>query len=406
MIETLESVDWLRQKRRSALARFGELGFPKISDEEWRFTDVSSLAQTTFAAASEDIRGLTPAGLPGLPGLGAGPQLVFINGRYAPQLSTENEYGTSLAAWLKSGAKNASLRLARDDRPAAFCALNTAYFADGAAVILPKGARPEMPIRLLFISLPSAQPTVAYPRILIEAGAGSHAVIIEEYAGLEGGVRLNNVAVEIELGENAGLEHYKIQRESAATFHVAATEVRQGRNSRYISHSVSLGGGLVRNDLSVLLEGEGSNCILNGLYVVCGSQHVDNHTKIDHSKPHTTSRELYKGVLNGHSRAVFNGSIIVRPDAQKISSVQSNKNLLLSEHGLVNTKPEFKIYANDVQCKHGATIGQLSSEALFYLRSRGIAPQEARQMLVYAFISEMVELMGLESLKQAVRKYV
>ncbi|OGR83990.1 MAG: Fe-S cluster assembly protein SufD [Elusimicrobia bacterium RIFCSPHIGHO2_02_FULL_57_9] len=433
MIATMTPIvelDWLNQKRGSARSRFEELGFPTVNNEDWRFTDVSPIARTVFAAASSAGRAerfltagaggplLDASGadyfkaerLPGLPGFSSGLQLVFINGRYAPHLSqlTESDQACagSLAAWLKNDPDKIQPWLAREGHASAFAALNTAFFSDGAVVYLPKGAQPKEPIRLLFISTPSPEPTAVYPRILIVAESGAGAVVVEEYAGLDGSVCFNNVVAEIELGDNAGLEHYKIQRESPAAFHVASTEVRQGRDSRYVSHSLSWGGSLTRNDVSVLLDAEGAGCSLNGLYMVSGTQLVDNHTKIDHARPHTTSRELYKGVLDGRSRAVFNGTIIVRPNAQKISSVQANRNLLLSEHCRVDTKPEFKIFANDVQCKHGATIGQLSSEAIFYLRSRGIEEQEARRILVYAFMSEMVELIGLRPLRRALRHYV
>jgi Fe-S cluster assembly protein SufD len=238
-------------------------------------------------------------------------------------------------------------------------------------------------------------------RVLVSAEAGSRLTLVEEYAGAGAGTYFSNMVTDVSLGEDASLEHVKVQNEGAQALHVATLRARQERHSRFTAHSVSLGAALARNDVSVTLAGEGAECSLDGLYLVGGRQHVDFHTVVDHVAPHCASKELFKGVLDGSSRAVFNGMIEVRHGAQKSSASVYNKNLVLSENSLVNTKPEFKINANDVQCKHGATVGQLSDGALFYLRSRGIGAAEARSLLVYAFAREMVEKLPVEALREA-----
>lgn len=400
-------LDWLGKIRADADARFRELGFPKTTHEDWRFTSVEPIAKIDFTPAAADFSGLKASQLDGLAlGPADSSRLVFVNGYFSRELSSAPEAGltlTGLAEALRSSPGELQPYLARkaDAQAQAFTALNTASFADGAFVRLPKNAGLEKPIHLLFISTGSGRPTVSHPRVLVVVESGAKAALIEEYVSLGSGSAWTNAVTEIFLAENAKLDHYRLGRENGDVFHISATQVGQARGSVYTSHSVSLGGGLVRNDLSVALEAEGAECTLNGLYMVDGRRHVDNHTLIDHAKPHTSSRELYKGVLDGPSRAVFNGAILVRPDAQKINSVQSNKNLILSEGGLVHSKPEFKIFANDVQCKHGATIGQISPDALFYLRSRGLGLEEARKLLVYAFISEMVDRFALEPLKKS-----
>ncbi len=399
---------WLRSVRQAAISRFAELGFPTDQDEAWRFTPVAPIARTPFLFADKtpDIHLDTLRGLALCP-LGLA-RLVFVNGRYDKRLSyvpelPEGVRVESMAAALSADAARLEPHLARraGAQGPAFPALNAAFFSDGAVVFVPKGRALEAPIHLIFVSSAPGAATMSHSRVLIVAEAGSTASVIEEYVGLERGVCFTNVVTEITLGEDASLEFHKIQRESDKTLHVSTTSVRQARDSRFTSHVVSLGGALTRNDAEVALEGEGADCELNGLYLVRGRQHVDNHTVIDHARPHGTSRELYKGVLDGQARAVFNGTIVVRPDAQKTDARLYNKNLLLSEDGMIDTKPEFKIDANDVQCRHGATIGQISADALFYLRSRGMGPEEARRLLVHAFASEMVERLKVETLREA-----
>jgi Fe-S cluster assembly protein SufD len=238
---------------------------------------------------------------------------------------------------------------------------------------------------------------------LVIAGARSRATVIESYWGNAGDAYFTNALTEIVLGEGAAIDHYKLQNEAEAASHIALIQVEQGRSSRFASHSFSLGGSLARNELRVTLDGEGAECVLNGLYLAGGKQHLDNTTQIDHAKPHCKSRQLYKGILDGQSRAVFNGRVLVRPDAQKTDAQQTNKNLLLSDEAEVDTKPQLAIYADDVKCAHGATVGQLDEEAMFYLRSRGLPQNLAKSLLTFAFASEMIALVGPESLRSQIR---
>jgi len=394
---------WLTAARKTALARFSEVGFPTEADEDWRFTRVDPIAKTEFALAAAPTVALDPKTL-AFAQFDAH-RLVFVDGRFAPALST---LGT-----LPAGVKVASLAEVLKTEPAlleprltdgekrAFPALNTAFFDDGAFVSIAKGVTLDKPVHLLFLSTGAGAPVMWHGRVLVSAEAGSKLALIEEYVGAGAGTYFSNMVTDISLGENAAVEHVKVQHEGEQALHVATLRARQERHSRFTAHSVSLGAALSRNDIAVTLAGEGAECSLDGLYLVSGRQHADFHTTVDHVAPHCTSKELFKGVLDGNSRAVFNGMIEVKPGAQKSSASVYNKNLVLSENSLINTKPEFKIHANDVQCKHGATVGQLSDAALFYLRSRGIGAAEARSLLVYAFAREMVEKLPVESLREA-----
>lgn len=387
---------WLAALRRKAIARFLEKGFPVKSPAGWKFTDPAPLVQAALPAetpavlpSAEQVRASTLAALPG-------PHLVFVGGRFAATLSSVPE--GAMVRDLASGLGGAEAVLGKaDGAGGAFLDLNTAFFQDGALLDLPRGARLEEPIHLVFITAAG----MSCPRVIIRLAAGASACVVEEYVSCGDAAGLTNAVTEVLLGEDARLEHIKLQREGAGALHVSALNVRQGRGSAFTGHVVTLGGAVTRNDLHVLLEAEGAECRLNGLYISSGRQQVDNQTVVEHAKPHGISRELYKGVLDGQARAVFNGLIHVLKDAQKTDANVYNKNLLLSEQGLIDSNPEFKINANDVQCRHGATIGQLSSDALFYLRSRGIGAEEAKQLLVYAFASEMVDRLGVAALKDA-----
>ena len=277
--------------------------------------------------------------------------------------------------------------------------MNTAFISDGAFVYIPKDSIVDAPIHLLFIATASGKPEVSHPRNLIVAGANTQVKIVESYVGLDKAVYFTNAVTEIVAGENSVIDHYKLQRESVQAFHVATLQIQQARSTTFSTCSISMGGALVRNDVNAVLDGEGCESVLNGLYLVTGQQHVDNHTQIDHAKPHCSSREFYKGILDEKARGVFNGRIIVRPGAQKTDSKQTNKNLLLSEGALVNTNPQLEIYADDVKCTHGATIGQLSADVLFYLRSRGINLETARNLLTYAFASDITSRIKIESIR-------
>ena len=260
----------------------------------------------------------------------------------------------------------------------------------------------EEPIHLLFLSHDEKTgPKVCHPRVLVLAEANSQAQILESYASLGEGVSFTNAVTELVAEENAFVDHYKLQRESLEAFHISTVQVQLGRSANVSTQCISLGGSLVRNHVNAVLGGEGGEATLNGFYLVNGRQHVDNHTSIDHAKPHCNSHELYKGILDGEARGVFNGRIVVRPDAQKTDSKQTNKNLILSEEALVNTNPQLEIYADDVKCTHGATIGQLDAEAVFYLRSRGIDLESARHLLTYAFAGDFIHRLKIEPLRVA-----
>lgn len=407
-LETKQEQPWLRRLRQAAIDHFAELGFPAYDLEDWKFTSVAPIAKVPFQPAPPDSS-LTQAKLAQLPLADLGcPRIVFVNGWFRQDLS-------SLDA-LPAGARVASLAAALDedsDAPLleehlaryaryedhAFVALNTAFLRDGAFVAIPKGAVVEKPIQLLFVSAAAGQPSVVHPRNLILVARDAQASFIETYLSLSDAAGFTNAVTEIVAGENAVVEHYRIQQENPRAFHIATVQIYQDRSSSFTSHNISLGAALARNDVNTVLDAEGAECTLNGLYMADGERHVDNHTSLDHAKPHCSSREVYKGILDGKATAVFNGKIIVRKDAQKTDAKQTNKNLLLSPDSTINTKPQLEIYADDVKCTHGATIGQLGEELIFYLRSRGIGLNEARSLLTYAFASDVTARMKWEPVR-------
>ena len=400
---------WLNELRRSALDSFLRLGFPTTHDEEWRFTSVAPITKVPFILAA-DAKDPGSAELTSFSfGTWSGIQLVFVNGKHSATLSsnpaqTTGVFAGSLAEALEKQASRVQPHLARyasvSGEP--FAALNTAFVSDGAFIYLPKGCVVEEPIHLLFLSCgEKTGPKVCHPRVLVLAEANSQVRILESYASLGEGVCFTNAVTELVAEENAFVDHYKLQRESMEAFHISTVQVQLGRSANVSTQSISLGGSLVRNHVNAVLGGEGGEATLNGFYLVNGRQHVDNHTSIDHAKPHCNSHELYKGILDGKARGVFNGRIIVRPDAQKTDSKQTNKNLILSDEALVNTNPQLEIYADDVKCTHGATIGQLDSEAIFYLRSRGIDLESARHLLTYAFAGDFIHRLKIEPLRLA-----
>jgi Fe-S cluster assembly protein SufD len=390
---------WLSKIRREAIARFAALGFPGVKNEEWKYTNVGPIARVPFRPANEQA-GLEVGPHTGLLPGGEGARIVFINGRPAPGLSKAAAgpvVARSLREALREEPQLLEPHLARHAslEKNAFTALNTAFLEDGAFVRIPRGTIAREPVHLIFLSAADGgEPAVSHPRNLILAEPNSQATIIETYIGSGalpegGGVYFTNAVTEVVCEEGAVLEHYKVQRESLSAFHVQTIQAAQGRASNFASHNVCFGAALARTDINVLFTAQGSECALNGLFLAGGSQHVDNHTLIDHAKPRCTSRELYKGILDGRSRGVFHGKIIVRPDAQKTDAVQTNKNLLLSREALVNSTPALEILADDVKCRHGSTIGQLDANSLFYLRSRGIGEREARALLTYGFAADL-----------------
>jgi Fe-S cluster assembly protein SufD len=409
---------WLREIRRAALDRFGDLGFPTTKHEEWRFTNVSKLASTEFAPApppstpGEDLARtiLGRAQAWALPGNAAFHALFFINGSFVPTWSETSvppgvQIG-SLAGAIGDSAKQLEHHLARyaSYSDHAFVALNTALFEGGAFIDIKPHRLVEEPIALIFITSPLDQAHMTHPRNLLLVGAGAQASIVEVHVGMPGHPYLKNVVTELVAGDSAVVDYTRLQDEGTGVYHVGILQVEQARSSSVTTHTVSLGGSLDREEARAVLNGEGAEALLHGLYVIGGHQHVDNHTLIDHAKPHCASREVYKGVLDGYAGGVFNGKIAVRKDAQKTDSKQSNKNLLLSENATINTKPQLEIYADDVKCTHGATIGQVDPEAVFYLRSRGIGLVEARNLLVQAFANDILDRIKFEPLRASLRQ--
>jgi Fe-S cluster assembly protein SufD len=392
---------WLESHRQAAIARFEELGFPTTRHEPWKYTNVAPLVRAGFDTVTRKAAGeAAHAVLPALGPFRSAPltQLVFVNGVFQP---THSQRGTipagvqinSIGRALESEPEVVEKYLNRhlDYQDHAFAALNTAFLEDGALILLPDGATIDSPVHLVFLSTAAETPTIAHPRILVAAGEGSNATLIEHYMGPQQGVYFNNVVTEICAAQGAVVDHYKLQQESAQAFHIANVQVCQHRDSTVSSHSIALGGGLSRHEVSVTLDGEGADCALNGLYMMDGEQHSDHHITIDHARPHGTSRQLFKGIMNGSSRGVFTGTVVVRKDAQKISAEQMNRNLLLSDKALAESRPQLEIYADDVRCTHGSAIGRLDEDMIFYLRTRGIAERDARNLLTYAFASEILK---------------
>ncbi len=408
MVGTLPNgPEWLNTLRASAQDRFAEIGFPTRRDEEWRVTPIAPIVETPFQnvpgrMTAAELQPFTYAGL-------TGSQLVFVNGRYQADLSRVEALpqgvtvGT-LADALALGNPLVEANLGRyaHFRSQAFVALNTAALSDGAFIHVPRNVVVEEPIHLLFVTTADGQAIVSHPRTLLLADENSQVTVLESYAGPAGQTYLTNAVTEVVMGANAVVDHYKVQQESLNAYHVATLQVRLVQGCSFSSHSIGLGGAIVRNDANAVLDGEHGECTLNGLYRANGRQIVDNHTSIDHAMPHCNSHEIYKGILDGHSRGIFNGKIFVREDAQKTDAKQTNKTLLLSNDAQINTKPQLEIFADDVRCTHGATIGQLSADALFYLRARGIPETQARDLLIYAFAADIASRVKVE----AVRNYL
>jgi Fe-S cluster assembly protein SufD len=399
---------WLRADRRKAIARVAERGLPTTRDEDWKYTSIAPIEETSFDLAAEGPgERLAPAALePFLAGRADWHRLVFVQGRYSARLSAANGRGdgvrlASLADALTGDGERLGPELVNGDAQAAdaWTALNLAFWRDGALVEVPAGVMVERPIHLLFLTAGRDPGPMTHPRSVVILGRGSRATVIETYATVSGGTYLTNPVTRLVVGEGAALFHLRIEQESRQAFHVGRTEVRQERDSRLSSTAVFFGGRIARQDVRVRLEAEGADCALHGLYVIGGRQHVDINTVVDHAKPRGTSRQLYKGVLDGRARGVFSGRVIVRPGAQKTDAYQSNKNLLLSDGVEVDSKPQLEIFADDVKCSHGAADGQLAADALFYLRSRGLGEAEARALLTYGFASEVLGRIPLEPVR-------
>ena len=391
---------WLAPLRQAAIARFSELGFPTTHDEDWRFTNVAPIAALPFKpileAAKTDVTAAVVARY-SFTGLKAS-RLVFLNGYYSPELSSvlpapDGVKIGSLAAALKTDSALIQKHLARHatGQDNAFSSLNTAFFRDGAFIYVPANVTVAEPVHLLFLTTAAEAGATTHPRNLIIAEKGSRLTVIESYAGTGNAATFTNAVEELVIGENAVVEHCKFQDENPAAFHIAAIHAHLGRNCNFIAHSIATGARLSRNNIRTSLADEGVECVLNGLYLTRDEQLADHHMIVEHAMPHCNSHEYYNGILDGRSKGVFHGRILVRPNAQKTDAKQTNKNLLLSDDATADTKPQLEIYADDVKCTHGATIGQLNDESIFYLRARGIGLETARRMLIHAFAGEIID---------------
>lgn len=397
---------WLRASRTRAAETFRAEGLPTTRDEEWRFTPLGGVASVD-ARPAEAVPVAQADVAPFLFRDFDGPQLVFVNGHYSEALSQAHGLPSgirvdSLAALLTADPAlvEPHLGTAIRMRQQGFTALNDAWFTDGAVVLVDANVAVAEPIHLLYYSTGTG---TSYPRTLVVAGVNSQVSLVESFAGGETAY-VTNAITEIVAAEGANVDHYKVNRESLAAHHVASTHLQLARSSVFATHNVSLGGQLTRNDINATLAGEGIECTVNGLYLADGDRLVDTHTAIDHAMPHCHSYEIYKGVLDGRSRGVFNGKIFVREDAQKTDAKQTNQVLLLSDDATIDTKPQLEIFADDVKCTHGATVGQLSAESLFYLRARGIGEEDARALLIHAFAESVVENIRIDAVRHALEQ--
>lgn len=394
----LQEPAWLQHLRNQAWHEFRAKGIPSTHDEDWRFTNVGALERIPFRRAAAAENTVTLSDIAPWLMKGALGRLVFVNGRFAPELSAlknlpEGIEVTSLGQALAHDHLEAHLgRYANRERDA-FVALNTGLWEDGALVRTQHGAQIERPVHLLYVTAGDTAPVMTHPRTLIVAAATSRVAVIEDYVSLGNAPAFSNSVTELVAGQDAVVSHYLVERENLDAYNISTLRIEQERGANVSSHSVLLGGGLVRNNVHPVLDGEGAECLINGLFVGGGKQHMDNYMLVEHAQPNCSSRQFYNGILDERSRGVFHGRIVVHKDAQHTDAKQTNRNLLLSDEARIDTKPQLEIYADDVKCTHGATIGQIEEEALFYLRSRGLAESEARNLLLYAFAVECLDRM-------------
>ena len=391
---------WLSRLRENAFARFAELGFPSVKNEEWKYTNVAPITRLDFdnkpAYREFDYSAFR------LPET-ADSELVFLNGKlveHPAKLTGAVALGLTDAAVNQdyAGVVREHLGRSADYVANGFTALNTSLIGDGVFIYIPKEAQIGAPLHLLFVA--DGNQTAAFPRVLIVAEANSQATIVESYVGSDGAAYLTNAVVEVVLKDGAVLNHHRVQHEGASSYHIATTAADLGAASSYNSTAINIGAQLSRHDVSVSMNAEGGECWIDGLYLVTGNQHTDTHSTIDHRQPNCSSHQLYKGILDGRSRAVFNGKIFVRHNAQKTDAMQTNKNLLLSNDARVDTKPQLEILADDVKCAHGAAVGQIDEEELFYLETRGIHPDLGRNLLTYGFAEEVIEKIKIDSIRE------
>jgi Fe-S cluster assembly protein SufD len=410
--------NWVNARRREAIAQFAKLGFPTTKNEDWHFTSVAPIAEHDFTFVSSRTGDVDRSDIEafGFGGGGGGGEeewhtAVFVNGRFAPELSSLDHLdpGVRVLPLAKAWTKAPDLvekigTIVVDAHLHTFTALNTAYMADGVVVHVPKDVTVRRPLHLLFVTDAHAAKTVMYPRNLIAIDRGARATVLESYVALGDASYFTNAVTEVSVGDGATLEHYKIQREGRRAFHVGTVQATQARDSHYISFSFATGGSLSRTNVYTKLAGDGCGSTLNGLYMLDGEQHCDHQTKIEHVEPNCFSREVYKGVLDGRSHGVFNGKVYVHPAAQKTDGKQTNNTLLLSREAQVDTKPQLEIFADDVKCTHGATVGRLDEMAWFYMKSRGLDAETARRLLIYAFAADVLETIEQTQVREALER--
>ena len=403
---------WLKNLGDHAWSRFSQLGFPtaRRGNEKWKYTNVAPIARADFGYSCDlnpddglvagDLQELAPLEKEWV-------NVVFVDGRFSSLLSTMPDTAngarvTSLAEAIQNDGQVVQQHLAEhaEFEEDGFTALNTAFLSDGAFVHVPEGRVSSAPVHLVFVTTERELPRVSHPRTLIVVEANAGITVVETYVGPSGAEYFTNAVTEISVGDGAQVNHYRLLLESPQSFHVSTSRVCQGRDSVFTSGSFTTGTLLARSDFQVLLDGPGGSSTLNGLSLTADKQHVDNLISIDHAKPNTSSRLNFKGILDGKSRAVFGGQVLVRKDAQKVDAQQSDKNLLLSDQAEVDSKPSLLIYADDVKCGHGATAGHVDEDALFYMKSRGLAPEIASRMLIHAFAREIIETVSLEPLRE------
>ena len=402
----------MRRLREDSFEFFEHVGFPTVGEEEWKYTNLASLARTNFEPVVSEISSSLTVDKELAPLIydeARNSRVVFVNGVFQASLSSVADFPESvvvmgIAEALENPRYEAIIRerLARGVGYGenGLTALNTALFSGAVMVMIPSGVRVDAPIHLLFLSeVNGVGPLASFPRVLFVAEENSEATLIESFTSLSEARYLTNAVVELVLGTSARLRHYRVQRESTSAFHVTTTNAELGAGASYDTTAINLGGALARHNISVMMDHEGAECWVDGLYMIDGSQHTDTHSVIDHRQPHCSSHQLYKGILDGKSRAVFNGKVFVRHGAQQTDAQQTNKNLLLSNEARVDTKPQLEIFADDVKCAHGAAVGQLEEDAIFYLESRGMRPELARNVLTYGFAEEVIEKIKIDSIK-------
>ncbi|MGQ0537464.1 MAG: Fe-S cluster assembly protein SufD [Gemmatimonadaceae bacterium] len=401
---------WLAARRREALELFESLGFPTTKNEDWHYTSLASLAGAAFDPMAAATGSLGADAVAAYSFGSSAPNVVFVNGRYSAALSSIQALPEGVRVLRLAGAaleeptllERYLTRFASLEH--ALTALNTAFLHDGVLLHVAAGTRSTVPLHVLHINDTAAAGGVTHPRTLVVIEPNAKARVLEQYVGPSGTEYFTNAVSEVAVADGATLDHYLLQREGDAAFHVGTVEVRQGRDSHYNSFAFSTGGALSRTNIYTVLDGEGCGCTLNGLYMLDGRQHGDHQTRIEHVQPNCFSRELYKGILDDESHGVFNGKVYVHPQAQKTDGKQTNNTLLLSERAKIDTKPQLEIFADDVKCTHGATVGRIDELALYYMKSRGISHESARKLLTYAFAAEALETIELEALRDGLER--